>query len=154
MLKYSLITLAVFLSFTLPSQINYLDIRDQYSVSCGQIDSSELIQNQIFVDSLMNLSITKGRDKFLYDFAWVYYRRYLKWKDISDIRTSNKYNNECWELFGSTNALWNLGGGYGILNDCDKKLELTELYIKTMKDQDQEEYISYKQVYYRYKSCH
>jgi hypothetical protein len=154
MLKFIFPILLLFISETAFSQVDYEALRDKhYTLSCGAIDSVDLIRNQVFVDSLLHEDLGVQRERFLNDYSMVYYTRYLKWKDLGDIRISLKYTKECWETYQNTKALWGLGHSYGILGDCDKELELTELYVKTMKENGNEEFISYKQVYYRYKFC-
>ena len=143
----------MFLLTDLFSQIDYLELRDQYTLSCHKSDSIELIQNKRFLDSLTEYKITNGEEKFLYDYGMTYYTIYLKWKSIDALLKSTEANQKCWEEYQNYNALENLGMNYGILGDCDKKLELTELYIKEMIKNELDEYIDYKEIYYRYKTC-
>ncbi len=149
-----IITISIFLFLSLQSfgQIDYTKLRDQYSVSCGKIDSTELLKNQTFLDSLSQFEIIKGEDKFLYDYAWTYYRRYLLWRHEKDLEISIEYNQKCWSKHQDIKALWNLGSNYRIFGDCDKALEFTELYISELKKID-ESLIDYQQIYYRYKFC-
>ena len=135
------------------SQVDYLQIRDEIRISCGAVDSVTVLSNQAFLDSVIQLEITNGKQKLLYDIGMVYYRRYLKWKDVTDIIKSKDYNTQGWEFYQDRKSLWNLGSCYGILDDCSEKLRLTELYVKEMKEADEEGFVSYKQVYYRYKNC-
>lgn len=149
-----IITISIFLFLSLKSfgQIDYTKLRGQYSVSCGKIDSTELINNQIFLDSLSQFEIINGEDKFLYDYAWTYYRRYLLWRQEKDLEMSIKYNQKCWDQYHDIKALWNLGSNYKILGDCDRALDLTELYITELNKIDKS-LIDYQQIYYRYKFC-
>ena len=116
-------------------------------------DSIELVRNQQFLDSVAQFEIIQGEEKFLYDVGMTYYKVYLKWKKQEDLLNSKKANQMCWEKYRNHMALWNLGTNYGLLNDCDKKIELTELFLNYMIENGLEDYISYKQVYYRYKFC-
>lgn len=48
------------------SQVDYLEIENQLQRSCGVPDSSTLIENQIFLDSIIQLEVTNGKEKLLY----------------------------------------------------------------------------------------
>lgn len=145
-------TLALLLVFTFSaySQVDYLEYKERYSLSCGIPDSSVIVRNQTLVDSLENVEIKNGKQQYLYDHGWVYYMRYIKWKEIDDLKKAAASFEECWKEHGNLPALWNLGTIYRALGDCDKALNLTELYIKSSPDSIP---IDYKQVYYRYKNC-
>lgn len=153
MKKFLLVLLISFLCSNLFSQIDYMEVRDQFTVSCGNIDSTELVRNRNLLDSISQFEIINGEEQFLYDLGMTYYKVYLKWKNKEDNLKSAEANQKCWDKYQNTKALWNLGTNYGISQNCNKELELTELYVKHMKEKDLEEFISYKQVYYRYKFC-
>ncbi len=142
----------LFISITALGQINYLKLRANYTASCGKMDSLELRANQLFVDSIAQFDIINGEEEFLYDYAWTYYHRYLKWKKEEDLEICIKYNEQCWKHYKNLSALWNLGSNYRSIGNCDKSLELTELYIIEMNKIDKT-LIDYKQIYYRYKFC-
>lgn len=149
-----LITLLLLsLSTVVFSQVNYLQLRDHFTVTCGKIDSTDLVKNKQFLDSLAHFEIIEGEEQFLYDIGFTYYRMYGKTHNESDLLLSSKYNQACWDKFQNPYALWNLGMNCSALGECEKSIELTELYITTMKEQKQEEYIDYQQVYLMYKHC-
>ena len=135
------------------TQVDYLAVESHLQRSCGIPDSITLIQNQLFLDSVIQLQIVNGKEKLLRDIGMVYFKKYLKWKDKADIEKSIYYHLQGWEVYESTTSLWNLGDCYKILGDCSEHLKLTELYIKKMIEKEQEEFINYKQVYFRYKFC-
>jgi len=151
MKETTLVILFISLSIAGFSQVDYLEIENQLQRSCGVPDSITLIQNQTFLDSIIQLEIINGKEKLLRDIGMLYYKRYLKWKDLADIEKSKDYHTQNWDSYESTLSLWNLASCYKILGDCSEQLRLTELYIKVMKEK--EEFISYKQVYLRYKFC-
>jgi len=151
MKKTTQIILFLLFSITGFSQVDYLEIENQLQRFCGVPDSTTLMHNQIFLDSIIQLEIINGKEKLLRDIGVTYYKRYLKWKNLADLEKSRDYHLQGWEKYESTTSLWNLGGCYKALGDCSEQLRLTELYIKVMKEK--EEFISYKQVYLRYKFC-
>jgi len=135
------------------SQIDYLEIESQLQRTCGIPDSITLKQNQIFLDSVIQLQVVTGKEKLLRDIGMVYFKKYLKWKDIADVEKSIYYHLQSWEMYESTSSLWTLGDCYKMLGDCSEHLRLTELYIEKMKEKEQEKLIDYEQVYFRYKFC-
>ena len=153
-MKYHLIIiLTIILPTTLFGQVDYMELESKLTRICGVPDSITLVTNQQFLDSLIEMDVINGKEKLLRDIGMTYYKRYLKWKGLSDIEKSKDYFIQSWEIYNSKLSLWDLGACYGILDDCQEKLRLTELYIKVMKEAEQEEFISYKQVYLRYKFC-
>jgi hypothetical protein len=151
-MKQTTTTLILLLTVTLSaySQVDYIEYKDRYNLSCGIPDSSVIVRNQQLVDSLQNLKITNGQKEYLYDHGWVYYIRYLKWKDLTDLKISASSFDKGWNQYQDLDALWNLGGINGILGNCEKSLDLTELYLQEIPDSID---VDYKQVYYRYKFC-
>lgn len=137
----------------LTGQIDYMKLENKLVRTCGVPDSVTLVKNQHFLDSLILLDITNGKEKLLRDIGMTYSKRFLKWKDLADIEISKGYFLQGWEQYHSTSSLWNLGACYGFVDDCQEQLRLTELYIKVMKEIEQEDLINYKQVYLRYKFC-
>lgn len=69
----------LFSIFTLPlfalSQVDYLEFKERYSLSCVVPDSMVIVKNQQIMDSLHPFEITNGEKEYLYDYAWVYYMR-------------------------------------------------------------------------------
>jgi hypothetical protein len=126
---------------------------DHYSLTCRSSDSTELVRNQQFLDSIAQFQFINGEEQFLYDLGMAYYKIYNRWQIREDLLKSIEANERCWEEYNNPMALWNLGTNYGQLNNCEKQLELTERYINYMKNNELEEYISFEQVYYRYKFC-
>lgn len=153
-MKKIFISFALLLTLTnLFGQIDYLEVKDQIRASCGKISSEDILGDKAFIDSLMQFEIIKGEDKFLYDAGMTYYVMYLKWKNKEDIVKSIEFNQKCWDKYHNLRSLWNLGTNYGILENCEKKIELTELYINEMKKDSLEKFIDYQQIYFRYKFC-
>lgn len=142
--------LIVALTFSGYSQVDYLEYKKRYNLSCGIPDSSVIVRNQQLVDSLDNVEITQGKQQYLYDHGWVYYMRYIKWKDIGDLEKAASSFESGWTEFNDIYALWNLGGIYRPLGDCNKALDMTDLYINSVPDSIA---VDYQQVYYRYKYC-
>jgi len=145
-----LLLLLLSLTYSAQSQIDYLDYKERYNLSCGIPDSSEIVRNQLLVDSLDNLEIGNGRQQYLYDHGWVYYMRYIKWKEKNDLEIAATNFENGWEEYQDLNSLWNLGTIYKALGDCDKALKMTDLYIDSIPDSVT---VDYKKVYYRYKYC-
>lgn len=151
-MKHSLLTL-LFLTGFVPivySQVDYLEFKDQYNLSCHIPDSSVIVRNQHLVDSLHTLKIIRGEKEFLYDHGWVYYVRYLKWKDLQDLEKAALSFEKGWTEHQDLAALWGLGGISRTLGNCEKALDLTDLYIDEIPDTVK---VDYRQVYTRYKYC-
>jgi hypothetical protein len=151
--KLYILLFILFPFIKLIGQVNYLEVKEKLKASCGEVYLKDLFKDKALVDSIMQFEIIVGEEKFLYDAGMIYYLMYLKGKNKEDIIKSTEFNQKCWDKYGNLNALWNLGSNYGILQDCDKKIELTERYISEMKKDSLEEFIDYQQIYLRYKSC-
>lgn len=132
------------------SQVDYSELKSRYEISCGIPDSAQIVETFNFLDSLKSFEISVGEKEFLYDYGWVHYMKYLKWKNLGDLKIAATSFEKSWKEFQDIAALWNLGGIYRVLGECDKAIETTELYIEKMPDKS---LIDYKQVYYRYKFC-
>lgn len=132
------------------SQVDYLDFKERFSLSCHESDSTKIVENTHLLDSLQSVTLTGGQQEYLYDYGWTYYTRYLKWNDIEDLQKAVLSFDRGWEEFEDLGALWNSGGMYRELGDCNKSLELTEAYIEHFPE-DRE--VDYQQVYLRYKFC-
>jgi tetratricopeptide (TPR) repeat protein len=132
------------------AQIDYLEYKKKYNLSCGTPDSTLIVENQNLLEALKYSEISEGKQQFLYDYGWVYYMRYLKWKEQSDLETAASSFDKGWEDFNDLNALWNLGTIYRKLDNCPKALSSTETYLENVPDSIN---VNYKQVYYRYKLC-
>ena len=146
-------TIVIFLltlTFSAYSQVDYIEYKDRYNLSCRIPDSSVIVRNQQLVDSLENVEITNGKQQYLYDHGWVYYMRYIKWKELDDLKKAAASFEEGWTRHNDLTALWNLGTIYRALDNCEKALDMTELFIKSVPDSIP---VDYKQVYYRYKNC-
>ncbi len=146
-------TILIFLSvLTLSAfpQVDYIEFKNQYSLTCAVPDSAVVVRNQILLDSIQSVEIVNGEKEYLYDFGWVYYMRYLKWSDMNDLKISASSFERGWHEFKDLSALWNLSGIYRTLGDCTKSLDLTETYLQEVPDTIS---VDYKQVYYRYKFC-
>ncbi|WP_107037286.1 hypothetical protein [Brumimicrobium mesophilum] len=130
-----------------------MKVRDEIRLTCGAIDSVTVLSNQTFLDSVIQLEITNGKQKLLHDIGIVYYAKYLKWKNHTDIIKSIDYFTQGWKNYQDRNCLWDLGRCYGILDDCSKKLRLTELYVDERVKASEMEFIDYQQIYIRYKNC-
>ncbi|WP_417610887.1 hypothetical protein [Owenweeksia hongkongensis] len=76
------ISFSLFLFITISlhsfSQVDYIDFKERYSLSCGVPDSAIIVKNQILMDSLQPFEITNDEMKYLYDYGWVYKMRYIK----------------------------------------------------------------------------
>jgi tetratricopeptide (TPR) repeat protein len=142
--------LLVALTFSGYSQVDYIEYKERYNLSCGIPDSSVIVRNQQLVDSLENVEIIEGRQQYLYDHGWVYYIRYLKWKELGDLEKAATSFESGWAEYHDLTALWNLGLIYRVLGKCDKALDMTDLYVNTVPDSIP---VDYQQVYYRYKHC-
>ncbi|RFC55649.1 hypothetical protein [Brumimicrobium aurantiacum] len=153
-MKKNLFLLIILMSSTnMFSQIDYKKVSEEFTISCGTESADDLSRSKKFLDSLSQFKINNGEEEYLYDVGMTNYKAYLKWKDKSALIISTEANQKCWDKYQNYNALWNLGMNYGLLDNCDKKLELTELYIKHLSENDLVEFIDYQQVYYRYKFC-
>ena len=146
----ALLVFLLTLSYLACSQVDYLEYKDRYNLSCGIPDSAVIARNQQLVDSLQHMKISSGKKVFLYDHGWVYYMRYIKWKNLDDLRVAAVSFEKGWTEHNDLNALWNLGTIYRALENCDKALDMTDLYINSVPDSIP---VDYKQVYYRYKYC-
>jgi hypothetical protein len=138
------------LPFAALAQVDYLEYKHKYDLSCGSADSSVIARNQVLVDSLQSFAIVNGEKQYLYDYGWVYYMKYTKWQHLDDARTAASSFEKGWEQHKDLNALWNLGGLYRVLGDCGKSLDITELYLQEAPDSTD---VDYQQIYYRYKFC-
>lgn len=138
------------LTFSAHAQVDYIKYKYQYNLSCGIPDSTVIVRNQVLVDSLESMEIINGRKEYLYDYGWVYYMRYVKWKDLDDLKKATSSFEKGWTEYKDLSALWNLGVVYRVLGNCKKALDMTELYLKEVPDSIS---VDYKQVYYRYKNC-
>jgi hypothetical protein len=132
------------------SQVDYLDYKKKYNLSCGTPDSALIVENQNLLEALNYEEISHGKQQFLYDHGWVYYMRYVKWKNQEDLKIASASFEKGWDDFKDINALWNLGTVYRKLDDCPKALRTTELYLENIPDSVD---VDYKQIYYRYKLC-
>ncbi|WP_417590289.1 hypothetical protein [Owenweeksia hongkongensis] len=148
------ISFSLFLFITISlhsfSQVDYIDFKERYSLSCGVPGSAIIVKNQILIDSLQPFEITNDEMKYLYDYGWVYKMRYMKWKNIDDLRIAVSSFEAGWKQYQDLTALWNLGTLYRPLGDCEKALDYTELYLEKVSGSVQ---VDYKQIYYRYKYC-
>ena len=149
-MKVNTLAFLVFQTFSAFSQIDYNEYREYFNLSCGIPDSTVIIQNQQLVDSLKSMKIVAGEQEYLYDHGWTYYLRYLKWKDDDDLKKAASSFERGWKEYNDLTALWNLGTIYRALGNCNRSLDMTELYIKEAPDSIP---IDYKQVYFRYKNC-
>lgn len=132
------------------AQIDYIEFKERYSLSCGIADSVDVVRNQHLIDSLSTLTMSNGEKTFLYDAGWTYYMRYLKWKDLDDLAVASEYFKRGWDEYADIHALWNLGTCQRPAGNCDKAIEYTEKYIAAAKDSLD---IDYQQIYLRYKFC-
>ena len=101
------------------------------------------------MDSLQAFEITDGGMEYLYDYAWVYYMRYMKWKNLDDLQVAAETWEKGWSDYQDLHALKNLSV-YRVLGDCKKSLDYTELYLENVPDSIP---VDYKQIYYQYKFC-
>jgi hypothetical protein len=132
------------------AQVDYLEYKKRYSLSCGIPDSAEVARNKQLVDSLNGVEISKGVKEYLYDLGWTYYMRYLLYKEEDDIRKAHGSFLKGWKEHEDINALWNLGTTFSQLDDCSRAIEFTELYLENLPEGKTPDY---QQVYYRYKFC-
>jgi hypothetical protein len=150
-MKYLISSLSLLLlSLSSLAQVNYLDYKARYNLSCGTPDSIEITRNQVLIDSLEGSTFSEGEKEYRYDLGWVYYMRYVKWKEKVDLTKSMVAFEKGWEDFSDLTALWNLGTIYEQFGDCKKALDATELYLKEIPEEKKPDY---QQIYYRYKSC-
>lgn len=145
-----LLLLLIGLTYSAQGQIDYLDYKERYYLSCGTPDSSEVVRNQLLVDSLDNFEIVNGRQQFLYDRGWVYYLRYLKWKDKKDLEIAATCYEQGWIEYQDLSALWNLVVIFKALGDCEKAIKMVDLYIDTIPENKT---VDYQSIYYIYKNC-
>lgn len=152
MIKRIILTLTFLALLSLPAwaQVDYLEYKEKYSISCTIPDSAVIMSNQQLMDSLQSLEITGGEKVFLYDLGWLYYMKYMKWKNREDLEKAASTFERGWNEHQDLGALWNLGGIYRRLENCEKSLNLTELFIEQAADSVD---VDYQQVYYRYKHC-
>lgn len=140
--------------FSLPvfgfSQVDYLEFKERYNLSCRVPDSAVIVENQHLMDSLSNYEISNGAEDFYYDHAWVYYMRYMKWKNIDDLQKAANIWEIAWTRYKCLPCLKSLGSIYRHLGNCSKSLDYTELYLKEVPDSIP---VDYKQMYLRYKYC-
>lgn len=143
----------LFSIFTLPllalSQVNYLEFKERYSLTCVVPDSMVIVKNQEIMDSLHPFEITNGEKEYLYDYAWVYYMRYMKWKKLDDLKIAAETWERGWNEHQDLIALHSLWV-YRVLGDCKKSLDYTELYLENVPDSVE---VDYKAIYRRYKYC-
>lgn len=114
----------VFLFLQLPSsgqQKNYLKVRDSlYSVTCGQVNSSDVFQSMRRLEAYDTLLIKRYMDQYYIDLGTIYWlasngqdNNYLQ----KSIRSNHKalYHNP-----QNPTAYWNLAFAYSIIQDCGK----------------------------------
>ena len=82
----AIIVFLLTLTFSAHAQVDYIKYKERYNLSCGTPDSIVIVRNQLLVDSLESMEITNGGKEYLYDYGWVYYMRYLKWKELDDLK--------------------------------------------------------------------
>lgn len=144
----------LFSIFTLPlfalSQVDYLEFKEGYSLTCVVPDSMVIVKNQHLMDSLSSYDITNGVQAFYYDHAWVYYMRYIKWKDKDDLQTAANIWENGWLNHNCLHCLESTASALRYLNNCSKSLDYTELYLENVPDSVE---VDYKAIYRRYKYC-
>ena len=152
-MKNRLILLLIATSTIIQAQVNYLDIRENFTLSCGTYDSLDIVNNQTFIDSVSQIGINHGEEKFLYDKAWLFFCKYQYWNDINDYQTAFDIWNENWLKHQNLSSLWNMSGAVKLI-DCERSIELTELFIKNANYLDKDISDKYEQIYFRYKRCY
>lgn len=134
------------------SQVDYLSLQDQLLSSCGGVDSTEIVTNLNFLDSLSKVEIVGGKNEFHYDLSKTYYKHFLKWQKKDDLLASIKHSEICWNQFENLKALWNLGNHYTLLNKCKEAIDYTNSFVDEAKVRDPE-MIDYEMIYQRLKMC-
>ncbi|MFT5779928.1 MAG: hypothetical protein ACI837_002888 [Crocinitomicaceae bacterium] len=99
------------------SQDSYADIQDEFVRYCGHADTSTLMKNVAFVDSVAQIKGVGNEEKFLIDYGQAYYAKYLLTKERTDLIVSNDAFARCWEHYGNTNMLYSIALGYAAY-DC------------------------------------
>jgi len=132
------------------SQVDYHEFKERYNLSCRVPDSAIIVGNQQLMDSLSSLEVVSGAEEFYYDHAWVYYMRYMKWKNKTDLQKAADIWEEGWQEYDCLHCLKSIAGIYRHLDDCTKALDLTELYLEEVPDTDE---VDYKEIYMRYRRC-
>lgn len=139
-----------FLGFESSAQVDYLALKEQFTLSCQRPDSTTIIKNQLFLDSIAELKLSHGHWAYAYDSGWLYYMRYAVWKQAKDLKTACDYFEEAWERHGHVMALWNLGDLYRQMGQCERSIDATEAYLNAVPDSLD---VDYELVYLRYKLC-
>lgn len=117
-MKRVLLTMLLMLSMNVESQVNYNNIQDEFVRACGRMDSLTVFQNVNFVDSIGLLDVQEGKEQFLMDYGQAYVAKYALTTNRNDLIIALNAYSRCWELFGSTRALYQLAANYAAF-DCD-----------------------------------
>lgn len=87
------------------SQVNYDDLKGQYVTYCGIGDSTTVLKNVAFVDSVSLLKIDNGLEDFLMNYGQAYHAKYLFTNEKIDLIMCISAHTRCWEQFKNTRAL-------------------------------------------------
>lgn len=134
------------------SQINYLNEKENYLLSCDVSDKESTIKTQQFLDSLSVMDIIEGKDQFLYDLGMVYYVRYAHWKQEGDYLASKKSFEELWNEYQDVRALWNIAFLEMFYGNCEVAIQTIEKY-KTFASKDFKIKVDTSQVNSLYDYC-
>jgi len=149
MQKYIFFVLILSLSANkLNSQVDYNDLRSKLPSVCGVLGEVTSNLKKEFLDSVGQLNLTTGKDKYWYDVGMLHYVEYAH-NSTDSLAELSKIAFLKSKAHGNLEATFNLAIIEYFLGDCTSAISYLNEYLENSDENN----IDYKQAIGIYKSC-
>ncbi|MFK7785546.1 MAG: hypothetical protein AB8B56_10540 [Crocinitomicaceae bacterium] len=125
-MRIIVLLLTFLLSFNSSGQSSYFELKEKFNGEYGEWSYDNLEARIAFLDSLRNVDLAFGREKYLLDLGTAYGWRYNLTISDHDQTMSLEAYLQCWEEFASQDALFQVMSIYAFV-ECSKGLKYAEV---------------------------